>query len=97
VSDLFIKINDFDKYVKVDRECVVNEEKWLDLRKLILSRDSFTCVYCGDTDGPFEVDHVMPKSRGGLDVETNLVCACRSCNRSKKDKTPEEWGGYKRG
>ncbi len=29
------------------------------------------------------------------DVEGNLVCSCRECNRSKKDKTPEEWGGAK--
>ena len=94
---MFIKVKDFDKYVKVDKECVVNDSNWIRLRDFILKRDNFTCAYCGDKKGPFEADHVLPKSRGGLDIESNLVCACRSCNRSKKDKPPEEWGGFNRG
>lgn len=92
-----IRILNFTKYVKVDQECVVNDTNWSRLRRYVLTRDNFTCVYCGDKKGPFEADHVMPRSRGGLDTESNLVCACRSCNRAKKDRTPEEWGGYKRG
>lgn len=94
---MIIKVTEFNKYIKVDRDCIVNESDWLSLRQFVLKRDNFTCVDCGDIKGPFEADHVMPKSRGGLDTESNLVCACRSCNRSKKDKTPEEWGGFKRG
>jgi len=87
-----IYIADWKRFIKVDRECVVNDGNYEDLRRLVFERDDFTCVYCGDTNGPFEADHVHPKSRGGLDALENLVCACRTCNRSKKDKTPEEWG-----
>lgn len=94
---MIIKINDFSKYVKIDRSCVVNDEKMKDLRLFVIERDNHKCVYCGDNKGPFEADHIMPKSRGGLDVMTNLVCACRDCNRAKKDKTPEEWIGVKNG
>lgn len=91
---MIIKVLDFDSYVKVDRSCVVNEGDWNQMRVFILERDNFTCVYCGEKNKPLEVDHVMPRSRGGLDTETNLVCACITCNRSKSDKTPEEWGGF---
>ena len=87
----FVTINDFENYAIFDRECVVNPNKMKDLRRYVLERDSFKCVYCGDEKGPFEADHVIPKAKGGLDIESNLVCACRRCNRSKKDKTLEEW------
>lgn len=71
---------------------MINDGNWKILRDFVLRRDNYTCVYCGTKQGPFEADHIMPRSRGGLDIDTNLVCACRACNRSKKDKTPEEWG-----
>ena len=49
------------------------------------------CAYCGRKEGPFEIDHIMPWSRGGSDSRENLTLACRPCNRSKRDMTPEEW------
>lgn len=93
---MLIKIINPDEWYKVDRSCVVSENSIKNIRHFILERDKFTCVYCGDKHGPFEVDHVMPRSRGGTNQETNLVCACRTCNRSKKDRTPEEWYESKR-
>lgn len=60
-------------------------------RSEVMRRDSHTCVYCGDTSGPFDCDHIIPISRGGTTDAENLVCACSSCNRSKGAKTPEEW------
>lgn len=86
-----ITVNDFEKYAMLDRECAVNPNKMRDLRRVVLERDNFKCVYCGDEKGPFEADHVIPRAKGGLDLLNNLVCACRRCNRSKKDKTLEEW------
>ena len=88
---MIIKITNPNEWYKIDSSCVVRDDDWTQLRQLILERDNFTCQYCGDKDGPFEADHVMPKSRGGTDDESNLLCACRTCNRSKKDRTPEEW------
>lgn len=49
------------------------------------------CFYCGTTDGVTDVDHVFPRSRGGGDGPGNKVVACYTCNRSKNDKTPQEW------
>lgn len=39
----------------------------------------------------FDVDHIRPLSRGGSNWPDNLACACASCNRSKNDKTLDEW------
>lgn len=59
-------------------------------RRAILTRDSSKCGYCGahaDT-----IDHIFPKSRGGLDTWENLISACLRCNQKKRDRTPEEAG-----
>lgn len=50
-----------------------------------------SCLYCGDTAGPFHLDHVVPRSRGGPDLPTNIVQACAPCNASKSDRLPSEW------
>lgn len=49
------------------------------------------CVYCGSPDAR-SLDHVIPVSRGGprWDI-ANLVRACRTCNSSKGNRTPDEW------
>lgn len=54
-------------------------------------RNAKECYYCGTTRGPFHRDHVIPRSRGGSDDESNIVIACASCNSAKGDRTPEEW------
>ncbi len=55
------------------------------LRWRILSRDNFTCQYCGHRppDVALEVDHITPQSKGGTDEETNLLTACTVCNGGK--------------
>jgi hypothetical protein len=49
------------------------------------------CAYCGSTAGPMELDHIVPKSRGGPDDKGNRVWACRDCNRRKGTKSLLEW------
>lgn len=61
------------------------------LRSKVMRRDNYRCIYCGDASGPFDLDHIIPVSKGGATVAENLGCACASCNRSKGAKTPEEW------
>lgn len=61
-------------------------------KKNILRRDNYTCQYCGTSEGPMTVDHVIPKRLGGGDTWDNLVCACFHCNNRKGDSTPEEAG-----
>lgn len=58
------------------------------LRFEVFRRDNWQCRYCGRAakDGAvLEPDHVIPRSRGGRDVATNLVTACEACNSGKSD------------
>jgi 5-methylcytosine-specific restriction endonuclease McrA len=61
-------------------------------RKNILLRDNFQCQYCGKTDLPLTIDHIVPRSRGGEDSWENLITACTRCNSIKGSKTPREAG-----
>jgi hypothetical protein len=65
-------------------------DSWSAKRQRVFIRDQHRCVYCG-SGGPFHCDHIVPKSRGGLDVESNLATACIPCNLSKGARTPDEW------
>jgi hypothetical protein len=56
-------------------------------------RSEAICAYCGATEAVFEIDHIFPWSRGGSHERHNLTLACMPCNRSKGDKTLEEWRG----
>ena len=78
----------FIKYRRVPRRIRVIS------RRGILTRDSHTCMYCGKVKGGFELtlDHIHPKSRGGLSTWENLVAACHPCNHRKAARTPEEAG-----
>ena len=66
--------------------------RWPDIRAAVLESRENRCAYCGDRNGPFEIDHIVPKSRGGSNMAENLAVACAPCNRSKWAKTPREWG-----
>lgn len=52
----------------------------------IYRRDHYTCAYCGYDGRTFDawmqlsIDHIRPKSCGGLDEADNVVVVCRSCN-----------------
>jgi 5-methylcytosine-specific restriction endonuclease McrA len=61
-------------------------------RRNLFRRDRFTCQYCFVTPGTSEltIDHVVPKSRGGLTNWENCVLACVRCNHRKADRTPRE-------
>jgi 5-methylcytosine-specific restriction endonuclease McrA len=59
-------------------------------RKNILRRDNFKCAYCGRSDLPLTIDHILPKAKGGTDSWENLICACTVCNNKKGDRTPVE-------
>lgn len=59
-------------------------------RRGVFLRDDGRCQYCAR---PAEnVDHVVPRSRGGPHVWENVVASCERCNAHKKDRTPDEAG-----
>lgn len=67
------------------------ESEWAPVRLRIFERDNYTCRYCGRRGEKLECDHVLPLSRGGTNDDSNLAAACVPCNRSKRNRTVEEW------
>jgi len=61
-------------------------------RRNIFARDSNRCQYCGKKFATSELslDHIVPRSRGGVSSWTNIVCCCIKCNVRKGGRTPEE-------
>ncbi len=59
-------------------------------RRAVFVRDHFLCQYCGTTAE--NVDHVIPRSRGGTHTWENVVAACKRCNTQKENRMPAEAG-----
>lgn len=73
----------------------LNVARWSALKQAIMSRDNYTCAYCGrkPPDVKMQCDHIVPLSRGGSNDPENLTAACFECNSSKGAKLLEEWIG----
>ena len=63
-------------------------------RRNLFKRDGQICQYCQKKFPAPEltIDHVNPRSRGGLTSWENCVLACVDCNSKKANRTPEEAG-----
>jgi len=59
-------------------------------RRTVFARDGARCQYCGAVAE--NLDHVIPRSRGGPHSWENVVAACRRCNSRKEDRLPVEAG-----
>ena len=73
---------------KIERH-IMNE----DIRYNVLKRDNFTCVLCGATakDGAkLQVDHIIPVSKGGKTIMSNLQTLCERCNKGKNNKINDD-------
>jgi hypothetical protein len=53
------------------------------------------CVFCGNKN-ELQIDHLIPKSRGGSDSADNILWSCRNCNVSRGDKGIFQWLGLKK-
>ena len=62
-------------------------------RRAIKEHFNCQCVYCGETYEFKELtlDHVIPRSRGGESITSNLVPACRKCNQGKGSRNWLQW------
>ena len=60
----------------------------------ILIRDNYTCQYCGFRlkKSQLNLDHVVPRSKGGRTTWENVVASCHDCNCRKGGRTPQEAG-----
>ena len=59
-------------------------------RRAVFARDGHRCQYCGSAAE--NIDHVVPRSRGGTHTWDNVVAACRPCNARKEDRLLHESG-----
>lgn len=86
-----IRLVEFDEHIEYDMNYT---------RDNIFYRDDYTCQYCGDkhTRSDLTIDHVLPKSRRKefsipaeeIGAWNNVVAACKECNVTKGNRTPEE-------
>ena len=63
-----------------------------EVREYLLEKCGRRCVYCGAQNIPLEIEHIIPKSRGGSSRVSNLTLACEKCNRAKNNLTAAEFG-----
>ena len=61
-------------------------------RRNLFARDQNCCQYCGHrfSTSDLSIDHVVPRSQGGLTTWDNVVCACTRCNVKKGGRTPKQ-------
>lgn len=57
----------------------------------VYRRDDYSCRYCGKSDVPLTVDHIVCWEVGGPSIEENLVSACKKCNRTRGNMSYEDW------
>lgn len=80
-----IVLKDYKGFVRKSPKCN---------RRNLFIRDGKTCQYCGKKGdySDFEIEHIMPQSRGGKTTWENVVLSCTACNQKKRNRTPDEAG-----
>src|SRR5262249_37049948 len=63
-----------------------------EIREYLLLKWGYPCAYCKQQAPRWEVDHTIPRSRGGSDRPSNLALACKPCNDAKGTQTAAEFG-----
>lgn len=68
------------------------ELKGYEVREYLLEKWRRKCSYCNKKDVPLQIEHIVPRARGGTNRVSNLTIACESCNQKKGTQTAEEFG-----
>jgi HNH endonuclease len=63
-----------------------------EVREYLLCKWGRKCAYCSETDLPLQIEHIIPRSRGGSNRVSNLTLACEGCNQLKGKQTAAEFG-----
>ena len=63
-----------------------------ELREYLMQKWSWRCAYCQATGVPLQIEHIVPRARGGTDRASNLTLACEPCNQAKGTLTAAEFG-----
>jgi len=62
------------------------------VREYLLAKWGRKCAYCSREGMPLQVEHIIPRIRGGTNRVSNLTLACETCNQAKGNRTAEEFG-----
>lgn len=62
-----------------------------EVREYLLEKWGRKCAYCDKENIPLQIDHIVPRARGGSDRVSNLTLACRRCNEKKGARPVEEF------
>ena len=98
VRDVHVETTTFDSQLLRDPD--IQGKKYqqgplyqANLRTAVRLRDQNQCVYCNRTgkNNRLELDHAIPKSRGGKDRYDNLLASCSACNRKKDNQSLESF------
>lgn len=72
---------------KITQTDDIDEQKWQEIRNIVIKRANFTCVMCHRKISPPEftgiyltAHHIIPRSKGGRSVLKNLRCLCYKCH-----------------
>lgn len=86
--------------VKFDTQKMINPEisgveyqrgtlEGYEMREYLLEKWNRRCAYCGTKNVPFEIEHILAKSKHGSDRISNLTLTCRKCNDEKGNQSIE--------
>jgi HNH endonuclease/RRXRR protein len=54
-----------------------------EVREYVLEKWGRKCAYCAKQDIPLQIEHIVPRAKGGSDRVSNLTLACEKCNTAK--------------
>ncbi len=63
-----------------------------EVREYLLHKWGRTYAYCNKKDVPLQIEHLVPRARGGSDRISNLTLSCGPCNQKKGNQTAAEYG-----
>ncbi len=68
------------------------------VKDVVWDRDEHMCIFCGSPYAHPEA-HVIPRSKGGLGIEQNIITVCRRCHNlldqsSKREKMQKQAQKY---
>lgn len=97
IAEVVVEVATFDphKMQKPEIKGVEYQQGTLqgyNVREYLLEKWGRKCAYCHKKDLPLEIEHIIPKSRGGSNRVSNLTLSCHECNQRKGGQTAEEFG-----
>jgi 5-methylcytosine-specific restriction endonuclease McrA len=63
-----------------------------EIRQYLLEKWGHKCAYCGVMQSALQIEHIIPRARGGNNRVSNLTLACEKCNQKKGSRTAGEFG-----